>query len=192
MNRRSVLLAALALSACASPQTRYHGLTALAGPSPAPSSLRVGLEPVDVAAFLDRTEIVTRPTPTAVELADRDAWAEPVDLMLGRVLAESLAAELGIAEVLELPTRRLTPLDRVVEVSVQAFNGAAPGEAVLRATWRVYGETPIRLLREGRTDVVEPYDPAGGVPALVAALNATLGPLTAEVADAIRRPPPSS
>lgn len=186
MKRRGFVLLALALGACASVPPRLHSLAPSLAPVAPPSGLRVGLEPVDVAAILSRRELVLRPTPTGVTLARNDLWAEPLDVMLQRVLAEDLAAALGAVQVTRLPTRLPPDVDRLVEVSVLDLDGRDQAIARLTATWRIHQDRPRRVVREGRSDIVEPFAPPGDVEALVLAMNRAVAQLAQDIANALR------
>jgi uncharacterized lipoprotein YmbA len=187
MRRRAVLLGTLSLAGCAaSVEPRLHSLAPSLVAAGSPVALTVGLEPVDVAAVVARRELVLRPNPTEVMLTADDIWAEPVDTMLQRVLAEDLARGLGLPQVVRLPTRVPTPLDRLVEVQVLDLDGRDGQTARLTAIWRVFAGRPPRAVREGRTEVSEPYAPADDRGALVLALNRAVARLAADVAAAVR------
>jgi uncharacterized lipoprotein YmbA len=176
----------MALAGCRSAPPRLYGLGPSLEPGAPPFPLRVGLEPVDVAAVFSRRELVLRPTPTTVTLASDDLWAEPVDLMLQRVLAEDLARGLGIVQVVRLPARSAEVPDRLVEVEVLELDGRGDGTARLAALWRIYDGGSRRLLREGRTDVTKTYAPPDAYPVLVEALNRAVARLAADLVAALR------
>ncbi|MFW5679374.1 MAG: PqiC family protein [Pseudomonadota bacterium] len=188
MRRRAFVAAsaAAAFSGCASVQPRFYGLGPSLEAGAPPFPLRVGLEPVDVAAVFSRRELVLRPTPTTLTLAPNDLWAEPVDSMLQRVLAEDLARGLGIVQVARLPARLAEVPDRLVEVEILELDGRNGGTARLAAVWRIYEGVPRRLLREGRTEVTETYAPPDAYPPLVEALNRAVARLAMDLVAALR------
>jgi uncharacterized protein len=184
-------LAAAAVSAgCAESQpTRFYTLSSLtAAPGETPPQalpdLAVGVEPVILPPYLDRTQLVTRAGSNRVVLADLDSWAEPLDGLFTRVLAENLANVLGTDDVLLLPQRRLMPLDYQVEVDVTRFDIDTNGNAVLDARWWVLDREGERVLRNGRSTIAEPTQ-AGDHTASAAALSRALGGLSVEIAEAI-------
>jgi uncharacterized protein len=187
MKRRAVLLGGLALGACASPQPRLYSLAPTASPSDlAGFPLSVGLEPVDVAAVASRREIVLRPSRTEVTLMPLDLWAEPLDEMLQRVLAEEMSRRLGAAEVVRLPSRVPRRPERLVDVRIVDFDGRAGGIARLTAIWTIFSGQPPRPLRSGRTEVDRTYAPPDDASALVTALNEAVAELAADLAEALR------
>jgi hypothetical protein len=149
----------LALASCADSQpTRFYTLAGLPdAPSEAmpahTSDLMVGVGPVTLPAYLDRPQLVTRAGSNRMVLADFDSWAEPLDGLFARVLADNLALLLGTDEVLLLPQRRPMPLDYQVEVDVARFDVDAEGNANLDARWWVYGRGGERLLQSGRSTI---------------------------------------
>jgi uncharacterized lipoprotein YmbA len=189
-----LIAAGLALAAgsagCAESQpTRFYTLSILAAPpgATAPQALpdhAVGVEPVILPPYLDRTQLVTRAGSNRVVLADFDSWAEPLDGLFTRVLAENLANVLGTDDVLLLPQRRLIPLDYQVEVDVGRFDVDTDGDAVLDARWWVLDGDGERVLRNGRSTIAEPTQ-AGDHTAAAAALSRALGGMSVEIADAI-------
>jgi uncharacterized protein len=186
----AALAAGLALASCADSQpTRYYTLAALpAAPDAAlpatPSALTVGVGPVTLPPYLDRPQLVTRDGSNRVVLADIDSWAEPLDGLFSRVLAENLAILLRTDDVLLLPQRRLIPLDYQVEVDVTRFDVDAGGNANLDARWWVFGRDGDKLLQSGRSTITEPTQ-VGDYTAAAAALSRALGAMSTEITQAI-------
>ena len=187
----AVLAAGLALLAgCADSQpTRFYTLSALTDapggkPPKTLADLTVGVGPVTLPPYLDRPQLVTRAGDNRVVLADIDSWAEPLQGMFARVLAENLVLLLGTDDVVILPQRRDLALDRQVEVDVTRFDVDAAGNAVLDARWWVYGRNGEKLLRSGRSTISEPAQ-VGDYTAAAGALSRALGAMSEEIAQAI-------
>lgn len=186
----AALAAGLALAGCADSQpTRFYTLSTLAGaPGGAPPAIlpdiTVGVGPVTLPAYLDRPQLVTRAGGNRVVLADFDSWAEPLDGLFARTLAENLALLLGTDDVLLLPQRRPTRLAYQVEVDVARFDVDTSGSAHLDARWWVFGRDGEKLLRSGRATITEPAQ-AGDYTAAATSLSRALGALSTEIAKAI-------
>jgi uncharacterized protein len=146
--------------------------------------LAVGVEPVILPPYLDRTQLVTRAGSNRVVLADFDSWAEPLDGLFSRVLAENLAILLGTDDVLLLPQRRPMSLDYQVEVDVTRFDVDTSGNAVLDARWWVLDRDDERVLRNGRSTITEPAQ-VDDYTAAAAALSRALDAMSLEIAQAI-------
>jgi uncharacterized lipoprotein YmbA len=180
------------LAACAGP-TRPTSFYTLAGPAPAPvgtarkprGGLVVGLGPVTLPPYLDRPDIVTRASDNEMRLADFHKWAEPVEPMLTRLLAEDLYALLDARDVIPLPQRREVAFDRVVEVDVVRFDADQAGQVVLDARWRIYAGDGERLLTSGRSVLAEAGAPVPDYDAIVAAMSRAVGRLGEEIAVAV-------
>jgi uncharacterized lipoprotein YmbA len=186
----AVLAALVALAGCADSQpTRFYTLSALEN-APGGTSraalpdLTVGIGPVTLPPYLDRPQLVTRAGGNRMVLADFDSWAEPLQDVFARVLAENLALLLGTDDVLMLPQRRLVNLDYQVEVDVTRFDVDASGEAVLDARWWVLDEDGEKQLRSGRSTISEPAA-VGDYTSAAAALSRALGAMSEEIAQAI-------
>jgi len=186
----AALATSLTLAACADSQpTRFYTLSGLptepGQPLPAlPPDLTVGVGPVSLPPYLDRPQLVTRAGSNRVVLADFDSWAEPLDGLFSRVLAENLTLLLGTDDVLMLPQRRALPLDYQVEVDVARFDVGTDGNANLDARWWVFGRNGERLLQSGRSTITEPTQ-VGDYTAAAAALSRALGAMSVEIAEAI-------
>jgi uncharacterized protein len=128
---------------------------------------------------------VTREGENQMRLADFHQWAQPLDSLLTRVMAEDLFALLGAEDVIPLPQRREIPLDRVVEVDVNRFEADQAGEVVLDARWRVYEGDDETLVTSGRSTVTEQGAPVPDYEAIVAAMSRAAGQVSAEIAFAI-------
>jgi uncharacterized lipoprotein YmbA len=177
------------LAGCADSQpTRFYTLSGLAAesgealPALAPD-LTVGVGPVTLPPYLDRPQLVTRAGSNRMILADFDSWAEPLQGLFARVLADNLALLLGTDDVVLLPQRRPMPLNYQVEVDVTRFDVDTAGNANLDARWWLYDRRE-RLLRSGRSTITEPAQ-VGDYAAAAAALSRALGAMSTEIARAI-------
>jgi len=102
------------------------------------SGLSLGVGPITLPKYLDRPQVVTRPTANRLNLAEFHRWGEPLDLMLSRTIAENLAATLGTDTVFELPRRRVPKLDYQVVIDVIRLDVDSAGRASLNARWMIY------------------------------------------------------
>ncbi len=181
------LLLALTLAGCASsPPTRFYLLSAQTATPVGPAvGFSVGVGPLELPAYLDRPQIVTRTAGQEVEVAEFERWAEPLQDGVQRVLVENLAAALPGERVQGWPWRRATAPDWQVELRLTHFEREAGGDAALAVRWRV-------LDREGRERVplraTEHRAHPGGAdyPDTVAALDRVLADFAAEIAATLR------
>ena len=176
----------LLLAGCgSSPKERYYALTAPA-PAAGGSGPAIAVGPVSVPAMVDQSRIVAQTAGTEVMMYEYDRWASPLKGEIARVIAASLAQELGTTRVWSYSQATLPNPDYQVLVDVQRFDSAL-GEAVtIDALWtvrRAAGGAP----KTGRSSVREPVSGAG-FDALVAAHSRALTHVSRDIAAAIRSP----
>ncbi|MDX6751650.1 PqiC family protein [Geminicoccaceae bacterium 1502E] len=188
--------AALALpllaTACASSQpTRFYTLAPITEPGSKPvertRDLLVEVGPVSLPAYLDRTQIVTRLTPTRVDLSDTHSWVEPLDGLAARTVAESLSVILGSDQVLLWPQQGDVAADYRLEMQVLRFDTDEAGKALLDARWLLFdadGTEPVAVRRER---IEEQAQEPAGYEERVAAMSRALALLSRRVAEEVAR-----
>jgi hypothetical protein len=147
--------------------------------------ITIGIGPVSVPAYLDRSAIVTRTAPNRVRINDDHRWAAPLQDEILRVLASDLADGPGVREVIVFPwTSEVTP-DFRIQVLVRAFEGV-PGDRVhLDAVWRLTSKTSNRHLDIQRISRIDQQVAGTGYDALAAAMGKALDTLSLEMLSAI-------
>jgi uncharacterized lipoprotein YmbA len=195
MQRSTLLALALAaglpaLCACGStPPSRFYTLEAVPAadaPATEAGTIAVDVGPVEIAAGLDRAQMVTRIGPHEVELHDYSRWAEPLDDNVTRVLAEDLAVALGTQRIGTVPGTETREPSWRVTVSVLRFESGADGKSLLVARWRLFkpGAGEPSLTRKSVYSTPLPSPDASGI---AAALSADLDALAREIAAALKQ-----
>jgi len=179
-----VLLASVMLFACSSavPQPTSYLLRSesvrASGRVEAP--VRVGLDRIVVAPYLDQDGIVVETEAGQVTAARRHLWAEPLEAGLRSFLRSALSTRLGY----EVDAGRADPLwDYSVEIYVDRLHGTLGGTAMLDATYRITpraGESA-----DFRFSSATPL-PRDGYPGLVEAQTRLLRDLAAAIAASLR------
>jgi len=135
------LAVVLGLASCGSPPVHDHTLAVIPPAHPVASGsankLRVG--EVDVPPTLDRSEMVTQASPTALNVHRQDVWAAPFGGLIQRTLSADLAARLGENRVLGVDDPTSPPGTRTVTVSVRKFIADPEGKVVLDTDWTMQG-----------------------------------------------------
>jgi uncharacterized lipoprotein YmbA len=144
----------------------------------------VGLRRVQLPAYLDRVQIVTRAGPNTIQVADFHHWAAPLDELFARALADNLSLLLPADRVMLFPWTQATPLDYVVTVEVTQFEGTLGGEAGLEARWSIAKPGGTDVLFLGKTRLREPA--TDGYAAMVSAQSRLVAGLAGEIAAAIK------
>lgn len=99
------------------------------------AQLTIGVGPVDFPDYLRRLAVVTRASPTRIDLSQENRWGEPLDKNFTRVLSENLAELLNTQRIEKYPWPRKTPVDYQIAVDVQRFETTTDGQAQLNARW---------------------------------------------------------
>lgn len=177
LSRRFALLSLAALpAACSSPNPNLYALAAEPGPARTGAPKVIRLRAPSIPHYLERSQIVRSSEGFRMDVLSNDWWGEPVDSMLGRILADDLNQRLTGSIVYGDSGAISTPPDATVEVNLQRFDLDRDGMALLVAQIAVDGP---RHGTRGVRFAVRPADPS------TASLVAALSHATAELADAI-------
>jgi uncharacterized lipoprotein YmbA len=184
------ILVVLALGGCslgkASPPVHYYALTPLAeAASGEPAAeANVGVGPVFVPRYLDRSGIVTREGNAELRVNALNRWAEPLDDMLAATIAENLVRILRSDGVVAYPWPPDAKIDQRVYVRIVRFEIGADNEAHLVCQWQVSTDANDGPLV--RTELVS--KPSGsGVDRQVMALSDTVAQLSGAIAAVLAR-----
>ena len=102
----------------------------------------VGVGPVIMPGYLDRTQIVTRTGTDQVELSMFHRWAEPLEDGIARILAEEIGARVPTERIVMFPWRGVVAraIQYQVVVAVLRFDGRPGGDVTLDTRWRILGQ----------------------------------------------------
>jgi uncharacterized protein len=173
-------------------RTKFFVLTAVTGagatgtaPSAAngTSDLVIGIGPIEFPDYLRRPEVVTRTSPTTVEISDVDRWAEPLDSAFARVLSEDLSRLLGTQRMVTYPWYQSNRVDYQVECNVIRFETDSKGGSQLHAQWSIRDGTG-KLLIARESDINDTEAPDDKSPS--ASLSRDLGNLSQQIASQLR------
>jgi len=106
----------------------------------------IGIGPVEVPAYLDRQQIMTRVNANELHLAGFEEWAEPLKDNLTRVLVENLFHLLPADAFSIFPFRGPASVNWQVEVQVMRWDGALGGNVFLLARWSIYDKQTSEML----------------------------------------------
>jgi uncharacterized lipoprotein YmbA len=153
----------------------------------------IGVGPIDLPKYLDRTHIVTFTGANQVSLAEYDRWAEPLPDNFRRVLVENLSVLLPDWRVESLPfiSGIRGEVHRRLAIEVTRFHTAPDGKVELRANWHVLGGDGRRRLLSGATSVSEARA-SDSYNATVAAMSRAVATMSREIAGAMERLPRTS
>lgn len=184
----ALALVGLALAGCSgSEPANYYLLSNLPAPetpirATSSDQLAVGVGPVSLPMYLDRPQLVGRASPNRLNLAEFDRWAEPLQDMFSRTLAENLSALIGTDLVYVMPRRHMPELDYQVAVEVFRFDRSADGKVKLLARWTILADDNATTLLTRRSMIIEPTPPESDPEAVIVALSRTVETLGREIA----------
>ena len=149
----------------------------------------VSIGPVTLPKYLDRPQVVTRPTPNQLDVSEFDRWGGRLEDNVAQVVAEDIARRLGTARVAVFPNEPTGRADVRVAVTITRFERiGGEGEVALDARWRITRPAagPDAEPLRGNFSVTK-RAAGSGYPPTVAAMSAALGDLSATLADAVAR-----
>lgn len=188
---RSVLLGSavvlcLALAGCAGSQVpmRYYVLTPevlVPAPADALGGRVTVIGPFQLPGYLDRPQLMVRLPGGELALRERHRWAEPLDALLARTLAENLARLTGSERILIFPTAGRIQAEQRVVGRVIRFEADAAGLAMLEVQWYVVDGNG-ELLAPVRSAAYRQQAIGRDEAALVTALGETLAEFSRQLA----------
>jgi len=179
------------LGGCASSTqpSKFYVLSAL--PQPEASAqmtiegvdARIGIGPITLPAYLNRSQIVTRTSENELKLAEFHLWAEPLKDNIARVLMESLSNLLNTNQI--TIWRAGGRVAYQLTLDVVRFDVGSDGNAVLNVFWTIYGKDGKEELFKKKSIFREPAG-SESYQAMVAAQNRTIMELSREIASTIQ------
>jgi uncharacterized lipoprotein YmbA len=141
-------------------------------PSATSTPIAVGIEHVELPAYLSRPWLVVRTSPTEIRYSDYWKWGEHLDQGIQRVVAENLARHLGPAGNVYLHPWRKHSVAVELRLTVRQFDVDEHGQVQLEAQWQWEGSRTGSGQRVIRRSGPAPHtDPAGAVASLSEALG---------------------
>ena len=126
------------LAGCSSsPPSNHYVLSAKAAAAPSKASPALGIGPVNVPEYLNRSGLVYSRQGNALRVSGTERWAEPLEDGITRVISMNLAALVDTHNVRFFPWNTRRAPDYGIKVNVLSLD-ANDGEALLVAEWLVY------------------------------------------------------
>ncbi len=190
MIRRAALLSVLAATACLGPRpdaSTFYVLSSMASPAAqvSPLDVTLGVGPVVIPDYLDRSELVTRLSEHQLALSPTARWAEPLDVGVVRVLHSNLARLLQPDEIVGFPWYASQAVTYGIAIEFTRLEADASGAVEVDAAWTIASGDHEEVFDRGEATLREP---GGGVTteASVAALSRALEALAARISAQLR------
>ena len=122
--------------------------------------ITIGLGPVSIAKYLDRSQLVVRLTPNQIRLEDFHLWAGSPRDDIPAILLENLTSIMGVDTIYKYPWQRHVDIDYQIVVEIIQLDGK-PGESVrLVARWEILkssSKSNIKgvVVKSGKADFTE-------------------------------------
>jgi uncharacterized protein len=173
MMRRILLIAfscSLFLSCQHSPQKNFYYLTAQLGQEPNPAqnisttpeksttqtesskiNQLIGIGPIEIADYLNRSQIIDNQSNNSLNMADNAFWAEPLDKSIARVTALNLTQANSTRNFVYFPWRSDSKPRFSIRIRVDELSRTA-NQAKLNANWELMdNDSKTNLLRKNFT-----------------------------------------
>lgn len=99
--------------------------------------LSVAIAPIKFPDFLDRSQIVTRPSPNTLNMSEFHRWGGSIASNFVQVFGENLSILLGTDRIFYPRQVEAFSIDYRVRLNVKAFEGELGKEVVLDVDWVV-------------------------------------------------------
>jgi uncharacterized lipoprotein YmbA len=179
---------AVGLSACgAGAPSRFYVLSTTAaletqkGMFRAKRQRTIGIGPIMLPAYLDKSQIVTKATRYRLALAELDQWAEPLKDNVSRVLVENISILLASDQVHAFPASTSIRDDFQISIDILAFDCRLVGGCMLTARWSVFDLRKNRVVSSKRFEYTKASGQAG-YEALARVMSEALAELSRDIA----------
>jgi hypothetical protein len=146
----------------------------------------VGVGPVYLPDYLQRTQVITLDTPNEYRLAEFGKWAEPLEENILRVTAENLFRLLESERILTFPWRSGRKPDYLIRMDIRRFEAVTGDAAHLTVQWTIEPQESEKAPRSGLFQGKSPLQ-GEGTDAVVAAMSRTLGDFSRRMAEELAR-----
>ena len=180
------------LSACQhSPRKHYFLLNAPAVPlanlqqnSSDNITQVIGIGPIEIADYLNRSAIVYVQTDNALIVSDNEYWGEPLDKGIARVISDTLTQRNSTRSFVNYPWRSNDKPHYSLRVDINSLN-CSNTEASINATWELIDNTTKTNIQ--RRNFIRSTPATTGTKALVQAYSKLLTELASEMDDALSK-----
>jgi uncharacterized lipoprotein YmbA len=150
------------------------------------NDIKIGIGPLRLPKVLERPQIVTRPSPSKLELAEFQRWGGYLSEDFLNVVTENISILIGTNQVLKYPwPDKLKPTYRI-EFDVHQFDGRLGDSVLLKVTWilRAYEKTETIYVKRS---IIEQPVSGKDYDALIAAQSKALETFSRLIVDEVKK-----
>lgn len=141
--------------------------------------LNLAVGPADFPRYLDRKQIVTRVSPTQVNVDEYHVWGSSLESGFLESLGNNLSDRLASANITVYPSQAIANVDYQIVFDVMAFEGARGESVTLRTQWTIISAVSNEVVKAGIFESIqEVVDGKGSYDSLVMAHSATIADLS--------------
>ncbi len=152
-----------------------------------PKDLQIGIGPIEIPGYSDRSQIVTIGEGAKLDVADLDHWAEPVQNNIERILVGNISTLISNHQVFPYPTNFHPGAESLqIAVEIRDMIQTETGRIRLVASWNIKRMRNNQLLqRESQT--YEKQEVSGDFGAYATGLSELFGRLAIDIAGSIEK-----
>jgi uncharacterized lipoprotein YmbA len=181
MIRALIIISLIFLSACGnSPEPDYYTLAPVSGAAIADIAETIEIRRPAIPPYLDRPEFVEQENEFRIGIDSEDNWAEPLDKMLARILADDLQQRLPASHVMTEGEFVPDNIRFIVDTNIDHFNEIEDNRTVLE------GELVIHDKKGPLLPIFIPLKFTASVNSSPRSMTAGLSQLVADAADKIK------
>ncbi|MGD9245946.1 MAG: PqiC family protein [Desulfobacterales bacterium] len=150
------------------------------------ADILMGIGPITLPAYLNRSHIVTRTGENELKISEFHLWAEPLKDNIARVMMESLSRLLNTNQIVTYPWRTSSRVAYQITLDVTRFDVGSDGHAQLDVYWTVFGKDGKEEMFKKKSIFRTPAK-SRDYQEMVAAQNRTLIEFSREIASTIER-----
>jgi uncharacterized lipoprotein YmbA len=150
------------------------------------NDIKIGIGPLRLPKVLERPQIVTRPSPSRVELAEFQRWGGYLSEDFLNVVTENISILIGTNQVLKYPwSDKLKPTYRI-EFDVHQFDGRLGDSVLLKVTWIIKAYEKTETIYVKRSIIEQPVS-GKDYDALIAAQSKALETFSRLIVDEVKK-----
>jgi len=165
----------IAIDGCSSPDPVLYTLAVTSGTPTTSGPKAIVLQHVELARYLERSQIVRSSENYHVDVMSNDWWAEPLSSMLGRVLVQELSQRMPQSTVVSEGGAVSTSADATIQLNILRLDENAAGQLILDAQASVEFKRSSEPVVQG-FQIAQPIS-TPGTTGEVAAVSSAVGQL---------------
>jgi uncharacterized lipoprotein YmbA len=148
--------------------------------------MAVAVEPVVLADYLSRPQIMIHVEPNRIEPAEFHRWAGSLEHELRRVFIANLGLLLATDQIVVYPSNSVVRYDYRVALEVLRFDGRIDQQTTLEARWAIIDHEKSKTVASCKVTITEPVR-GSGYENLVMAMSRAVAQLSTRIASELKQ-----